>query len=978
MHLREFDFDILDYITSPKKKQSQKRSDRMPKLIVTSRYLKKGAVKKLQNYVKYIATREGSVTVKENSGNEPATEKQCELIGSLLREFPDSTQTFAYEDYSKASTQKNASALISEIIENNVDRIGERENYIGYLANRPGAVKFDTHALFSQEDTPIDLNAVAKEIANHGGNVWTHVVALRRDNAQRMGYDNLTAWRELVKRQIPNIAKAQKIDMQNLRWYAAFHDKETNPHVHIVVYSTDEREGFLTKTGIEQIRSGFANDIYQDELHHLYARQTEVRDLLKKESAELMQQLSAKVQSDTSFEPELCQMIQLCRKQLQKSKGKKVYGYLKPEVKRTVDRIFELLASNESIQKMYDLWCEMEQQKHDVYSSAKITPPALIENPQFKSVKNMIIRAVLDMNMPEPSPYSVPQNDDSDDTAFSDIDNDVFTWNDEDAVEVEAESSNLHIQWSKDYKRACKLYYKKDATGDEKKEAVELLHSEAEKGNVLAIHDLGKVYADDKERSDAYYKQALNGFLELEPMSQKLQPYLQYRIGKMYCYGMGTKQNYAESFSWFLKSAYAGNKFAQFSLANQYYYGNGFYARFKSFEDFVELWVLAADAYFTADCLASFRQHDVDPFASGLLVECAPRYQDAAFWLAELQVEVVGLAGADIRRLLSAESEFCLELAVPYLREHLADDRIESLVLPFECRFQSGEHPVDIVLIHFSNNLEVALGIHLADLRSAADRLPEIDIQQSEHSVDRSLDLEILLPSPDHLHVELHVVEAFLHLLDLHASIYAVLLCPCQGHFELLLIQSVIFLGSEELFLSDEIVCQKPLLRFECPLLSLHFGLELKDVQAQVHLLLLHLYHRVSERILLLCQIRLRVEDLKVEVVVAQPDDNISGFNRRSFLDDYFLDDTGLARAELYGRHRLYLTAEADVVVEFAGCHIADRQSLFIDPERARIVTEDQPENECGHEGSEPVGKCLARECEGDALLLFYRSVHCL
>ena len=549
----------------------------MPKLIVTSRYLKKGAVKKLQNYVKYIATREGSVPVKENSGNEPATENQCELIVSLLREFPDSTQTFAYEDYSKASTQKNASALISEIIENNVDRIGERENYIGYLANRPGAMKFDTHALFSQEDTAIDLNAVAKEIANHCGNVWTHVVALRRDNAQQMGYDNLTAWRELVKRQIPNIAKAQKIDMQNLRWYAAFHDKETNPHVHIVVYSTDVREGFLTKKGIEQIRSGFANDIYQDELHHLYARQTEVRDLLKKESAELMQRLSAKVQSNTSFEPELCQMIQLCRKQLQESKGKKVYGYLKPEVIRTVDRIFELLASNESIQKMYGLWCEMEQQKHDVYSSAKITPPALIENPQFKSVKNMIIRAVLDMNMPEPSLYSAPQNDDSDDTAFSDIDNDVFTWNNEDAVEVEVESSNLHIQWSKDYKRACKLYYKKDATDDEKEEAVKLLHSEAEKGNVLAIHDLGKVYADDKEKSYAYYKQALDGFLELEPMSQKLQPYLQYRIGKMYCYGMGTKQNYAESFGWFLKSAYAGNKFAQFSLANQYYYGNGFY-----------------------------------------------------------------------------------------------------------------------------------------------------------------------------------------------------------------------------------------------------------------------------------------------------------------------------------------------------------------------------------------------------------------
>ena len=448
----------------------------MPKLIVTSRYLKKGAVKKLQNYVKYIATREGSVPVKENSGNELATEKQCELIASLFREFPDSTQCFAYRDYCRAATQKNASTLISEIVENNADRISERENYIGYLANRPGAVKFDTHALFSQEDTPIDLNAVAKEIANHSGNVWTHVVALRRDNAQQMGYDNLTAWRELVKRQIPNIAKAQKIDMQNLRWYAAFHDKETNPHAHIVVYSTDEHEGFLTKQGIEQIRSGFANDIYQDELHHLYARQTEVRDLLKKESAELMQQLSAKVQSNTSFEPELCQMIQLCRKQLQESKGKKVYGYLKPEVKRTVNRIFELLASNESIQKMYDLWCEMEQQKHDVYSSAKITPPSLVENPQFKSVKNMIIRAVLEMRTePFLSEIEIPME--TDDT----LSPDDFTWNSDGAFETEVEPSEPTVE-----------------------DVIDRLTILADQGKAYASYKLGKMYlfgADNIERN---------------------------------------------------------------------------------------------------------------------------------------------------------------------------------------------------------------------------------------------------------------------------------------------------------------------------------------------------------------------------------------------------------------------------------------------------------------------------------------------
>ena len=256
----------------------------MPKIIVTSRYLKSGSKKNLANYVKYVATREGSVAMKNIDESTPATKNQQELILSLLNDFPDSKELFEYEDYIKNPTVKNSSALISEVIDRNMDRLTNRENYVGYLANRPGAVKFNTHGLFSQTNEPINLEKVAKEIANHGGNVWTHVVSLRRDDAQKMGYDNLTAWRELVKRQIPSIAKNQKIDLKNLRWYAAFHDKETNPHVHIIVYSQNEREGFLTNHGIEKIRSGFANDIYSDELHHIYEQQTDLRNLLKKES----------------------------------------------------------------------------------------------------------------------------------------------------------------------------------------------------------------------------------------------------------------------------------------------------------------------------------------------------------------------------------------------------------------------------------------------------------------------------------------------------------------------------------------------------------------------------------------------------------------------------------------------------------------------------------------------------------------------
>ena len=262
--------------------------DMLPKLIVTSRYLKSGSGKgkQLYHYVKYIATREGLVPIPNTNEQAPATKNQQELISSLLNDFPDSKELFEYEDYRKNPTVKNGSALISEILDRNMDRLTNRENYIGYLADRPSAVKFGSHGLFSQSDEPIDLEKVAKEIADHGGNVWTHVVSLRGDNAQKMGYDNLNDWRDLVRRQIPNISKNQKIDLKNLRCYAAFHDKKINPHVHIIVYSANEREGFLTNHGIEKIRSGFANDIYSGELHNLYEQQTDLRNLLKKESAE--------------------------------------------------------------------------------------------------------------------------------------------------------------------------------------------------------------------------------------------------------------------------------------------------------------------------------------------------------------------------------------------------------------------------------------------------------------------------------------------------------------------------------------------------------------------------------------------------------------------------------------------------------------------------------------------------------------------
>ena len=410
------------------------------------------------------------------------------------------------------------------------------------------------------------LKKVAKEVAEHKGNVWTHVVSLRRDDAQKMGYDNLTAWRELIKRQIPNIAKQSKIDMANLKWYAAFHDKETNPHVHIVVYSTNEREGFLTEHGIEKIRSGFMNDIYADELKHLYQQQTEARDLLKAESVKLMRQLSNEISTD-SVDTEIVDFMRKLHGQLHNTKGKKVYGYLQKDTKRTVDEIFFRLSQNESIQKMYRLWCDMEQSKHDFYSSAKVDFPSMVDNEQFKSVKNMIIQAASEIRFD----YPVIENDDIPDEIEDDNDSGYYYDYDtpQNAEEEQIDTTRMYIRWSDEYKAAVKVLADKESSDGEKLQALQQLRAEADNGNILAMHDMGK-YSDE-----SYYEKALQGFLQIEPSAKKLCPYIQYRIGKMYLYGSGTEKAPETAFKWLEQSAIAGNKYAQHNLANMFCYGTG-------------------------------------------------------------------------------------------------------------------------------------------------------------------------------------------------------------------------------------------------------------------------------------------------------------------------------------------------------------------------------------------------------------------
>ena len=604
----------------------------LSQIIVTSRYLKSGTQKsknKRRNYTKYIATRE-TVEVRDQNimdRNDNATKNQEQLLNDLLSDFPEAKKYLEYEDYTVNPTVENASELISTIIERNADVIGNRQNFVGYMAMRPGVQKRGSHGLFNEKDEPIILDRVANEIANHKGNVWSHVISLRREDAIRLGYDNSEAWRQLVMRHISDIAKNQKISLCNLKWYAAFHDTTHHPHIHLLVYSENTKEGFLTNEGINKIRSAFANDIFKDDLQSIYQEQTLSRNELKAVSKTEFKSIVRKVQQGGFENPQLENLIRKLYSQLQNVKGKKVYGYLPPDVKETVNSIFSELAKDNNIRQLYEKWCSLESLKYKSYTQKEKELPPLVDNKVFQPVRNMIIRTVLDMNYPvidveieEPEPTEQFANDDfyvdillkfdeseqseNDKVTFSDNDEPTaedFIWSNENEVTVDIEDyepqSKYYLKWSTAYKEACKIIYNKQSKLEDFKNAEQLLLSESKSGNVLAIHDLGKLYSTDKlgakdeEKSFAFYQEALQGFMEIEPDSDYMFPYepkfkgqvmkpadmrsyVWYRIGKMHCYGLGTEQDYEKAFQWFLKSSQEGHKFAQYSLANLYYYGN--------------------------------------------------------------------------------------------------------------------------------------------------------------------------------------------------------------------------------------------------------------------------------------------------------------------------------------------------------------------------------------------------------------------
>lgn len=393
----------------------------MAKLVTKFKYYKPTDKKNIGGLALYIAKRDGVEFCDDSKKFDPSTKNQKKLIAEIIDTFPDSIQMLEYEDFIVNPTVQNASEFISRALEDNAPRVMNNSTYADYIATRPRVEMQGSHGLFTDNDTEIVLSHVSDEMNRHTGNFWTMIVSLRREDAERLGYNNAAQWKDTLRKHTKELSEALRIPMPDLKWYAAFHNESHHPHIHLIAYSATPGVGFLTQRGVMQMRSALGQDIFKDELEHIYREQTERRNELKKDWKSMLEDIMERISKGTYENPIIEQKLIELSERLSKTKAKKVYGYLQKDVKALIDSIVDELAQDGRIAELYDLWYEKKYDILRTYTSDLPPKMPLSENKEFKSIKNEIIREAMRLHTSGGAPSEVepPRKYTSSDRTFT-------------------------------------------------------------------------------------------------------------------------------------------------------------------------------------------------------------------------------------------------------------------------------------------------------------------------------------------------------------------------------------------------------------------------------------------------------------------------------------------------------------------------------------------------------------------------------
>lgn len=545
----------------------------MVKLILKSPYIKNTG--NAGGYLKYIGTRENVELVPDAR---PPTKRQTQLINKLLQDFPDCKNSYEYSDYHAAPTKVNASALITMALESNWDAIQGSEIYMKYIATRPRAERFGSHGLFGDEDN-VDMAKTMSELESYRGNVWTHIISLRREDAERLGYNNAAAWKNLIRTHRNEIAAAMKIPVSDFRWYAAFHDEGHHPHIHMMAWSAKAGQAYLSRDGIEMIKSKLTNDIFREEMLHLYEQKTVACDELVQEARTAMLELVQKMRDGLCSNPRAEQLIWELSMKLETVQGKKSYGYLPKSVKKLVDSVVDEMERLPIVRECYERWLELQGKVQSYYTEEEIMRFKLSQQKEFRQIKNAVINEALKLGALTFEDGDIRKHDEPDPEedvtwAYWDLKEiirdryAVLSQKDAAVAEMQklAESGDVHAQYF-----IGKLYRDGDPVLPNIQAAEYWFEAAAKQGLDIAQYALGKLYLSE----DIEVRDPVQGIHWLSKAADNGNAYAAYRLGKECLKGTVVKENIPLALDYLMKAAEAEVSHAQYLLGKLCLEGKG-------------------------------------------------------------------------------------------------------------------------------------------------------------------------------------------------------------------------------------------------------------------------------------------------------------------------------------------------------------------------------------------------------------------
>ena len=547
----------------------------MAKLILKSPYIKStgGA----SGYLKYIATRERVEIIPDDR---PPTRKQEQIINKLTKDFPDSKTLYEYEDYAAKPTKANASTFITLALESNWDSVVQSNQYMKYIATRPRAERLGEHGLFGDEDG-VSLDAAMNEMEHYTGNVWTHIISLKREDAARLGFDNAAAWRDLLRAHRNDIAAAMKIPPNDFRWYAAFHDEGEHPHVHMMAWSAKPGQAYLSKDGIRQIKSTLTNHIFQNEMLHLYEQKSMSRDELVHEARKAMLELVRTMKEGICNHPDAEKLMLDLALQLEDVKGKKSYGYLPKPQKKLVDKIADEMERLPSVRKCYEQWQILQGKVDAYYHDKEQKRVPLSQQKEFRAIKNAVIKEAENIRQCKLFFEDKGVEQESEPEEFRNASYDYWDLRDEirdesltldergeavSEMETLAKSGDEHAQYL-----MGKLWRDGPLLTPNPVNARHRFQQAAEQGHSYAQYALGKLLLSN----DVEVRNPVEGMRWLETAAKNGNSYAAYRLGKEYYRGKNVERSFTAAAKWFDRAAQSGNQYAQYMLGKLYLMGQG-------------------------------------------------------------------------------------------------------------------------------------------------------------------------------------------------------------------------------------------------------------------------------------------------------------------------------------------------------------------------------------------------------------------